>query len=58
LFDVNKFEYDLSKEKINPYGGKHNGHVYYKDEKAYYGPIQTYNKIPEPDRKFIVYINL
>ena len=54
MYDYNKFHADLNKERIPSYPSKHQGHVYYKDEKPYYGPKTTYNKIPELDTKFSV----
>jgi hypothetical protein len=54
LYDKNKFNADLEKQRIPTYPSKHRGHVYYKDEKPYYGPKSTYNKIPEVDSKFSV----
>ena len=57
LLNINKFHADLNAQRIPTYPGKHQGHVYYKDEKPYYGPTTTYNKIPEIDTKFAVKIS-
>ena len=56
LNNYNKFNADLEKEKIPIYPSKHQGQVYYKDEKPYYGPKTTYKNIPQIDKKFSVYL--
>lgn len=53
---MNKYHYKLEANKISNYDNavKHNGEYYYKSPSPYYGPYNTYQRIPqvEEDVKF------